>query len=116
MRSFGPRRLSPVSGLNRTFGSVATGPPVPARLYLGSHAEKAELVLDAPAGAVAPGQAVVLYDGGKVLGGGWIRRPSLTHQRLPLISEPFWLEQGNRNPKVGGSNPSPATKLNQILR
>jgi len=36
----------------------------------------AELVLDAPAGAVAPGQAAVLYDGERVLGGGWIRRPA----------------------------------------
>ena len=36
----------------------------------------AELVLDAPAGAVAPGQAAVLYDGDRVLGGGWIRRPA----------------------------------------
>ncbi len=30
-------------------------------------------MLDAPAGAVAPGQAAVLYDGERVLGGGWIR-------------------------------------------
>ena len=37
-------------------------------------AGEAELVLDAPAGAVAPGQAAVLYDGERVLGGGWIRR------------------------------------------
>ena len=37
---------------------------------------EAELVLDAPAGAVAPGQAAVLYDGERVLGGGWIRRES----------------------------------------
>lgn len=29
----------------------------------------------APARAVAPGQAVVLYQGDEVLGGGWIRRP-----------------------------------------
>jgi len=58
--------------------------PVPARLYLGSHAE---LVLDAPAGAVAPGQAAVLYDGDRVLGGGWIRQASLTHPRPPLISD-----------------------------
>jgi tRNA-specific 2-thiouridylase len=30
-------------------------------------------VLDAPAEAVAPGQACVAYDGDRVLGGGWIR-------------------------------------------
>jgi len=34
----------------------------------------AELELDRPAEAVAPGQACVLYDGSRVLGGGWIRR------------------------------------------
>ena len=42
---------------------------------------EAELVLDAPAGAVAPGQAAVLYDGERVLGGGWIRRPADPGQR-----------------------------------
>jgi tRNA-specific 2-thiouridylase len=49
--------------------------PVPARLLLESAKDgEAELVLDAVAGAVAPGQAAVLYDGERVLGGGWIRR------------------------------------------
>ena len=33
-----------------------------------------ELVLAMPAGAVAPGQAAVFYDGERMLGGGWIRR------------------------------------------
>jgi tRNA-uridine 2-sulfurtransferase len=48
--------------------------PAPATLYPGGAAGEAELVLDAPADAVAPGQAAVLYDGERVLGGGWIRR------------------------------------------
>ena len=48
-------------------------PAVPAMLHPGA-GSAAELVLDAPAGAVAPGQAAVLYDGERVLGGGWIRR------------------------------------------
>lgn len=34
----------------------------------------AEVVLDQPVHGVAPGQACVLYDGERVLGGGWIRR------------------------------------------
>ena len=68
----------------------STQTPVPARLCLGSQAGEAELVLDAEAGAVAPGQAAVLYAGDRVLGGGWIRRPSLTHPRPPLISDPLW--------------------------
>ena len=51
----------------------STQPVVPATLYP-SAGDEAELVLDAPAGAVAPGQAAVLYDGERLLGGGWIRR------------------------------------------
>ena len=49
-------------------------PPVPATLYADPDRGEAELVLGAPAGAVAPGQAAVLYDGERLLGGGWIRR------------------------------------------
>ena len=48
--------------------------PVPATFYPGDGTSDASLVLDAPAGAVAPGQAAVLYAGERVLGGGWIRR------------------------------------------
>jgi tRNA-specific 2-thiouridylase len=48
--------------------------PVGARFYPSGSKEEAVLVLDAPAGAVAPGQAAVLYDGERLLGGGWIRR------------------------------------------
>jgi tRNA-specific 2-thiouridylase len=54
----------------------STQAPVPATLYPGAAAGEAELVLEAPAGAVAPGQAAVLYDGERLLGGGWIRRPA----------------------------------------
>ena len=68
----------------------STQMPVPATLYLGSEPGEAELVLDTPAGAVAPGQAAVLYDGERVLGGGWIRQPGLTRPRPPLICEPLW--------------------------
>jgi len=49
-------------------------PPLSARLYAKPQANDAELLLDEPAGAVAPGQAAVLYQGDRVLGGGWIRR------------------------------------------
>jgi tRNA-specific 2-thiouridylase len=49
-------------------------PPVPATLYRAAIPDEAELVLSEPAGAVAPGQAAVLYDGERLLGGGWIRR------------------------------------------
>jgi tRNA-uridine 2-sulfurtransferase len=56
----------------------STQPPVPAALYAALDRDEAELVLENPAGAVAPGQAAVLYDGDRVLGGGWIRRETAT--------------------------------------
>lgn len=77
----------PLGGVNWLGRSLAIGerlpvaaklrsaqPPVAATFYPGSTPERGELVLDEPAGAVAPGQAAVLYDGDRVLGGGWIRR------------------------------------------
>jgi tRNA-uridine 2-sulfurtransferase len=36
--------------------------------------ERAEITLNAPEAAIAPGQACVIYDGERVLGGGWIER------------------------------------------
>jgi tRNA-uridine 2-sulfurtransferase len=66
-------KLAP--GVSRTVSAKlrSAQPPVPATLYAGDGGE-AELVLAEPAGAIAPGQAAVLYDGDRVLGGGWIRR------------------------------------------
>ena len=46
-------------------------PPVPARVVAGQDGA-AEVLLDDPQTGVAPGQAAVLYDGSRVLGGGWI--------------------------------------------
>ena len=48
-------------------------PPMPALLTI-PEAGLAELVLAAPTFGVAPGQAGVVYDGDRVLGGGWILR------------------------------------------
>lgn len=45
---------------------------VPATLYPAPGGARA--VLDGPTHGVSPGQACVLYDGGRVLGGGWIQR------------------------------------------
>jgi tRNA-uridine 2-sulfurtransferase len=67
----------------------STQQPVSATLYPGRGAGEADLVLDTPAGAVAPGQAAVLYDGERVLAGGWIRRRALTHRHPSPISEPL---------------------------
>ena len=49
--------------------------PLAATFYQGVSGD-GELALDEPAAAVAPGQAAVMYDGDRVLGGGWIRRRS----------------------------------------
>lgn len=51
----------------------STRPAVPARIARAS-ASEIEIVFDAPEEGVAPGQACVLYDGERVLGGGWIKR------------------------------------------
>jgi tRNA-specific 2-thiouridylase len=49
----------------------STRPPVPARLH--RHADgTADLLFDTPERGVAPGQACVVYQGERVLGGGWI--------------------------------------------
>jgi len=46
--------------------------PVPCNVKIDG--ERAEIRFDVPVRAVAPGQAAVLYDGDRVLGGGWIAR------------------------------------------
>jgi tRNA-specific 2-thiouridylase len=60
----------------------STQPPVLAILYPGTATGAAELLLSEPAGAVAPGQAAVLYHGERLLGGGWIRRSPDNPARL----------------------------------
>ena len=52
----------------------STQSPVAATLYPETESGRAELVLGAPVGAVAPGQAAVLYKDERLLGGGWIQR------------------------------------------
>jgi tRNA-uridine 2-sulfurtransferase len=51
-------------------------PPVPATFYPAGALGTAQLLLDSPVEGVAPGQAAVLYEGERLLGGGWIRRPA----------------------------------------
>lgn len=57
-----------------------TQPPVPAQVF-GEAGGRARVVLTSSEGAVTPGQACVMYDGDRVLGGGWIERPAA---QLPL--------------------------------
>jgi len=63
----------PANGIKLRVKLRSTQPPLAATLRtLGS--DRAEVTLDDPQGAVAPGQACVFYDGERVLGGGWIMR------------------------------------------
>ena len=52
----------------------STSPPVQA-LVAADGAGGARVVLADPQNGVAPGQACVIYDGDRMLGGGWIARP-----------------------------------------
>ena len=59
----------------------STQPPAGATVYpLG--AARVEVRLDTPQEGVAPGQACVIYDGERVLGGGWIERPDVATRPL----------------------------------
>lgn len=50
----------------------STTQPVPATIFM--NGDRARVRFDAPQPGVAPGQACVVYDGNRVLGGGWIVR------------------------------------------
>ena len=75
-----------VGGLNWLAGTEPPCRPIPVRAKIRSMRPPAAatlsasadgtatVALDAPEHGVAPGQACVLYDGERVLGGGWIRR------------------------------------------
>ena len=51
-----------------------THTPAAATVFGGDAEGSAHVVLHTPEAAVSPGQACVFYDGGRVLGGGWIAR------------------------------------------
>ena len=63
----------PATGVSVTARMRSTQTPVAAMVY-GRGGELAEVVLNKPFEAVAPGQACALYDGERLLGGGWILR------------------------------------------
>ena len=49
--------------------------------------DEIELALDEPVSAISPGQSLVLYDGDRVLGGGFIEHGgSATRTALPVIA------------------------------
>lgn len=57
--------------IQASFRIRSARPPAPGRLFRQGLGQ-ARVVLDAPEEGVAPGQACVVYEGGRVLGGGWI--------------------------------------------
>jgi len=61
--------------------------PVPAEIVR-VDADEIELALDAPLTAITPGQSMVLYDGDRVLGGGFIESGSPVTRRaaLPILA------------------------------
>jgi len=54
-----------------------------------SDAREIEIALDEPVSAISPGQSVVLYDGDRVLGGGFIESAAAMRQdprALPILA------------------------------
>jgi tRNA-specific 2-thiouridylase len=78
------------SGVRATVKVRSSRPPVPATVLAkaaGGRAPGAEVILDTPEYGVAPGQACVVYDGSRVLGGGWIERTTAVPAR-DLVPQP----------------------------
>ena len=63
----------PEEGLAVTVKLRSTNEPVAAKVFASSN-KSADVILDEPQAGVAPGQACVMYQGDRVLGGGWIMR------------------------------------------
>ena len=60
-------------------------PPAAAEIVrLDAH--EIELALDEPVAAITPGQSLVLYDGSRVLGGGFIERSGAGRPQLPVLA------------------------------
>lgn len=75
----------PETGLVATVRVRSTRPPVPAVMVPVAEGG-ADLRFDAAETGVAPGQAAVLYDGERVLGGGWIAatQPAATTEAMSV--------------------------------
>ncbi|WP_281396660.1 tRNA 2-thiouridine(34) synthase MnmA [Roseospira visakhapatnamensis] len=73
----GPGTAPPETGIRAMVKIRNTFDPVPATVEVHADA-RARVTLETPAHGVAPGQACVLYEGERVLGGGWIAREGLS--------------------------------------
>ena len=84
-------------GVNWLVDPLSVGTPVQVRVRHRAHAAPAEIVritgdevelaLDEPVSAITPGQSLVLYDGDRVLGGGFIERGEpAARAALPVLA------------------------------
>ena len=79
VRAFAVRELNwlgpniPAEGVRAEVRVRSTRMPVPATVFADGDGARVELALSEE--GVAPGQACVVYQGSRVLGGGWIARP-----------------------------------------
>jgi tRNA-specific 2-thiouridylase len=72
-------------GLNVQVKHRAREPAVDATVRVANGAS--EIWFEKPQTGVAPGQACVVYQGSKILGGGWIKQAPLIADQAPLIPE-----------------------------
>ena len=71
------------AGLNVQVKHRARWPAVGATLHIGDGVS--EVWFEEPETGVAPGQACVVYQGSRVLGGGWIKRAPLIADQAPMV-------------------------------
>ena len=69
-----PERMSEATGAFECTARIRYNHPGAAAVVTPGFSGTASVKLHEPARAVTPGQACVLYDGDRVLGGGWITR------------------------------------------
>jgi hypothetical protein len=74
------------AGIRAAVKIRSASPPAAATIYA-AEAGRARIVLDRPQEGVAPGQACVFYSGERVLGGGWIERPTAPVIRHAALSQ-----------------------------
>jgi tRNA-specific 2-thiouridylase len=60
--------------------------PIVAAEIVRIEGDEIELALDAPVRAIAPGQSLVLYDGERLLGGGFIEASRALRAGLPVLA------------------------------
>ena len=75
----------PAIGAKVTVQVRHRAPAAPAEL-IRHDGDEVELALDQPVAAITPGQSLVMYDGPRVLGGGFIERSEGTRATLPVLA------------------------------